>query len=59
MNDALRFAPQRFMKDMMPMMMMMMMSMMPVMMGQVSQMASRMPFPSTSAEDDEENDNYA
>ena len=40
MDDALRFAPQRIMKDMMPILMMMM-SMMPVMMSQVTQMAAR------------------
>ena len=39
LGDALRFAPQRFMKGMIPMMMMM--SMMPVMMSQVTQMAAR------------------
>ena len=49
MTGALR-SPQRFMKNIMPMMM----SMMPVMMGQVTEMAAGMPFTSTSAEDDEE-----
>ena len=59
MDDALRLAPQRIMKDMMPILMMMM-SMMPVMMSQMTQMAARMPhtFP-TSAEDDKEDDECA
>ncbi len=34
-------------------------SMMPVMMGQVTEMAAGMPFTSTSAEDDEEDDESA
>ena len=45
-TGALRFAPQRFMKNIMPMMM----SMMPVMMGQVTEMAARMLCTSASSE---------